>query len=76
MPSSSKKAHYLKYEGNNSKKWDGQKISVDGEWLNHSELAEGQMLSFLGREREAKSPVGMLLSSEESEDFSYAIHYV
>ena len=33
-PSSSKPLTYLiEYNGNNSKRWDGKKIIVDGEWL-------------------------------------------
>ena len=48
LPSSNPKEYIVKFEGNNSKKWDGREINLDGEWLESlydpKELTSGKQL--------------------------------
>ncbi len=48
----------LRYQGNNSKRWDGKEIIIDGVWLedlyNPEDLVVGKEVLYLGLEREAK----------------------
>ena len=58
LPSSNPKEYIVKFEGNNSKKWDGREINLDGEWLESlydpKELTSGKQLRLPWPEKEEK----------------------